>query len=212
MAAPRRAQPDAGARRRGALSPPLDEAGRPGAVRRRRRATRRGAAPRRRRRRRLSPARARPSREDRVILACLRRDRPGSARGGRRSSPTEEGVEATVLCLSSPTGSTAIGRRRRTAPAARQRNSARRTSRRSLLPRAGLPSSRSSTVPATPSPSSARRSEPATSPSESTASVRPVSQPEVYAEYGIDARPSPQPALAALEPEPRDERRRQVST
>ena len=70
----------AGAGRRGALPAPLDEAGRPGAVRCGGCPGRRGAPPGRCRRRRIPPARARRERRSRHPRR-LRRDRPRDARG-----------------------------------------------------------------------------------------------------------------------------------
>ena len=92
---------DAGARGRGALSAPLDEACRPGAVRRALRAARGGGRARRRARREASGC-ARPSRA--ATPWCS----PPAGRSCPRCCSAaelleeDEGVAAGVLCLSSP--------------------------------------------------------------------------------------------------------------
>ena len=128
---------DAG--RRGALPAPLDEADRPGAVRRAPSSARRGAAARRRRRRRLPPARARR----RATIACCS---PPAARScPRRSRPPtlladEEASRRPCSASPRPTGSTATGSARRTRRCAAHAARRRRTSSGSCSPdERGLP-------------------------------------------------------------------------
>ena len=147
---------------------------------------RRGAAARGRRRRRLPAARAGRERRPRAART-LRRDRPRGARGGERCSPRRRGSRRPCSASRRRTGSTATGRRAalRRCEASRSRP---RTSRALLTPdERGLP-----VVTVIDGASHAL------SFVGSALGVRCVplgvdrfgqtgSQPEVYAEYGIDA-------------------------
>ena len=189
--------------RRGALPPALDEADRPGAVRGcgRRASARSGSAPT------SSPAASGCASPARARTASCS---PPAARSSPRRSQAaelladEEGVEATVLCLSSPDRLyrdwQARPHRRRCA-ASRVAAVAPRTAR-SRPTSAACPSSPSSTARATRSSFVG-----------SALGVRSVPlgvdrfgqtgrQPEVYAEYGIDAAAIATAALVALEPAP----------
>ena len=193
--------PHADARRRGALPPALDDSR---STRRRSpqrsSARRRGAAARRHRRRRLPAPRARRratsgSCSPPAARSCPRRSRPPTLLA------EEEGVEATVLCLSSPTGSIATGRRA-DAPLRGGTVAA------SHLERLVAPDERGLPVVTVIDGASH-----ALSFVGSALGVRSVplgvdrfgqtgSQPEVYAEYGIDAASIATAALVALEPGP----------
>ena len=165
-------------------------------VHRRGRAGRRGAAPRGRRRRWVPAPRGRRGRRPRAARR-LRRDRARPSRP--RGCSDEEGVEATVLCLSSPDRLYRDWQASRTAPLQGGPVTA-------SPPRAPAHSRR-----ARSGRHRHRRRQPCTSVRRQRAR-RPLrrarrrpfgqtgSQPEVYAEYGIDAPSIATAALVALEP------------
>ncbi len=149
--------------------------------------------------------------EDRVILACCGAIVP-EALAAAEQLADQEGVEATVLCLSSPDRLYRDWQASSTGPL---RGNATRTSHlESLL----APSEQG--LPVVTVIDGASHALAFVGSALGTRNVplgvdrfgQTGSEPEVYEEYGIDCEAIATACLAALEPEPRDERRRQVST